>query len=281
MTLSKSWMLHYVQHEHLIALLLHSKWWCVREYLIWNFCRTSISALTNEMIECFHGICTSDMASSKRNRSNRVCTHHASQAFSLLDWSGVCVCAWWNSLWKNWKRLNLWSVLCYIWQCDWLLMWIRLASPPFSAWKHVFFRSNSVLEWESGMCGQHSTLSSVNKRPSCLLHTKLISFSGHLFVQIPHFYDVMNRVRVGTYLSIFYSSILMVMLTFAPGVSDADYPAYQTSITTAMWAGQLPVFALGMILATLRMRYFHITVVGRFRCDVTYHTLYFIFKGGA
>lgn len=91
--------------------------------------------------------------------------------------------------------------------------------------------------------------------------------------QVPHFYHIMNHVRVGTYMSILYSSIMFMALVFAVGVADSDFPAYQTTITNAMWIGQLPVFGLGMVLSYYRQRYFHITVVNRFRWAMEMYSL--------
>lgn len=66
-------------------------------------------------------------------------------------------------------------------------------------------------------------------------------------------------------MSILYSAIMFVAMVFATGVADKDFPAFQITITNAMWYGQLPVFGLGVVLSYFRQRYFHITVVNKFK----------------
>lgn len=82
--------------------------------------------------------------------------------------------------------------------------------------------------------------------------------------QVPHSYNIMNHVRVATYLSLLYTSIMLVFVIFTPGVADGALAEYKASVTTAMWAGQIPMFLLGGVLSHFRLRFFNITVVNRF-----------------
>lgn len=74
----------------------------------------------------------------------------------------------------------------------------------------------------------------------------------------------MNYVRVGTYLSLFYTALLLIFMVYAPGIPDSGMYDFQSSVTTAMWAGQIPLFLVGVGLAHLRLRFFNVIVVNRF-----------------
>lgn len=86
----------------------------------------------------------------------------------------------------------------------------------------------------------------------------------HICMQVPHMYNFLNHVRVGTYLSLLYTAFLLIIMGYAPGVSDDGMSDFQTSITNSVWAGIVPVFLLGMLLSHYRLRFYHITVLARY-----------------
>ena len=68
---------------------------------------------------------------------------------------------------------------------------------------------------------------------------------------------------------------MLVFITFTPGVTSDTYDdspetsaaikSFQHTITIVTYAGVVPAMALGYFLSWLRLRYFHVTVIGRFR----------------
>ncbi|KAJ9509395.1 hypothetical protein QJQ45_001848 [Haematococcus lacustris] len=89
-----------------------------------------------------------------------------------------------------------------------------------------------------------------------------------------------NHFRTGTYLSVWWTTLLFLLLAFgigefkptavlkALGVDLSDDHAtlrHQARLTTVMWATFFPVGLLGALASWLRLRYFHRTVLQRFR----------------
>ncbi|KAL6762973.1 hypothetical protein V8C86DRAFT_516282 [Haematococcus lacustris] len=77
-----------------------------------------------------------------------------------------------------------------------------------------------------------------------------------------------NHFRTGTYLSVWWTTLLFLLLAFGIGVDLSDDHAtlrHQARLTTVMWATFFPVGLLGALASWLRLRYFHRTVLQRFR----------------
>lgn len=90
----------------------------------------------------------------------------------------------------------------------------------------------------------------------------------HPAVQVPHYYDTVNYLRVATYAATFFTSVMMVLIVFKPGVNKHDLEAVQNwreDITIATYAG-LPVAALlGGLAAWLRLWWFRTKALPRFQ----------------
>ena len=87
-------------------------------------------------------------------------------------------------------------------------------------------------------------------------------------MQVPHYYDVVNYIRVATYMSIVWSELIFVVLSFHPGTDGNDLLAMSDlskRLSIICWAGMAPMFALGWFAAWLRLRYYHHTVLDKFR----------------
>lgn len=83
---------------------------------------------------------------------------------------------------------------------------------------------------------------------------------------MPHVYNVMNYVRVGTYMSILWTSMMLMAIAFSPDFFYIEsFKAYQINVTDAMWEGQIPVIAFAVFCTYRRLRFFHVTVVDRFK----------------
>ena len=89
----------------------------------------------------------------------------------------------------------------------------------------------------------------------------------HLY-WVPHQQVVVNIVRTASFASIFYVSLFPPLLAFLPGIDVTDpnlVHQFQTDITIAMWAGIIPTALIGAVFAYLRLRFFVVTVVDKFR----------------
>lgn len=83
-----------------------------------------------------------------------------------------------------------------------------------------------------------------------------------------------NYFRMGSYMSTVYVACLFTMLQFPPdaikaakkagGVTAIPYANYVDGLEIAL-IGILPAFLLGVMVSYLRLRFYRITVVNRFK----------------
>lgn len=89
--------------------------------------------------------------------------------------------------------------------------------------------------------------------------------------QEPMMVEWVNYLRVGTYTSILYCSIIFMMLQFPPDSvhvalltnPDANH-TYVKDLEFAL-LGMIPAFGAGVLASFLRLRFFRVTVLNRFR----------------
>lgn len=82
-----------------------------------------------------------------------------------------------------------------------------------------------------------------------------------------------NYLRVGTFASIVYASMLFMALQFPPDSINAAHKhdhmatSYITYVHTLQYAlvGIVPAFALGALASFFRLRYFRVTIADRFK----------------
>ncbi|KAJ9531082.1 hypothetical protein QJQ45_000885 [Haematococcus lacustris] len=84
----------------------------------------------------------------------------------------------------------------------------------------------------------------------------------------PHAYAVVNYIRSGSYACIFFCATMLTFLQFLPNVDRSDPEAvyaYQQNITIGLWAGMGPAFLWGAVASWMRLSYFTVHVLRKFK----------------
>ena len=85
-------------------------------------------------------------------------------------------------------------------------------------------------------------------------------------MQVPHYNETINKIRVGSYTSIIFTAIIFVVLSFVPIADSEPTPtSLQKTLSIVTWAGVVPVFGLGWLLARQRLLYFNVKVLDKYR----------------
>lgn len=85
----------------------------------------------------------------------------------------------------------------------------------------------------------------------------------------PHMRAWVNYARSATYACIFWCAICLCFVVFKPNVDKTDHGAvyhWQQRLTIILWAGMAPMALFGALASWLRLRYYTVTVLNRFRC---------------
>ena len=80
---------------------------------------------------------------------------------------------------------------------------------------------------------------------------------------------MINKIRVGSCTSIIFTALVFVTLSFVTPAMDPANPsaikAFQNTISIVAWVGVVPAFFVGYWLTGLRLRYFFVTVLNKYK----------------
>mmetsp|Transcript_29309 Transcript_29309/g.64857 ORF Transcript_29309/g.64857 Transcript_29309/m.64857 type:complete len:2212 (+) Transcript_29309:218-6853(+) len=84
----------------------------------------------------------------------------------------------------------------------------------------------------------------------------------------PYYCQWTNYARCAIYTALLYSAVLLMFLQFLPGVDRSDpdeVSEYRRKLTIALVAGLVPVAGLGALASYMRLRFYRVVLVNRFR----------------
>ncbi|KAJ9529670.1 hypothetical protein QJQ45_014402 [Haematococcus lacustris] len=97
---------------------------------------------------------------------------------------------------------------------------------------------------------------------------------------LPYLHAAINHVRIAAMTSILYASLLLIIMSYAPGV-DQNNPKevadFNGILTNLLWAGLVPVTLAGAAMSYIHTRFWAVTVVNKFReapPDTKLHRVY-------
>ncbi|GFH17198.1 uncharacterized protein HaLaN_13777 [Haematococcus lacustris] len=97
---------------------------------------------------------------------------------------------------------------------------------------------------------------------------------------LPYLHAAINHVRIAAMTSILYASLLLIIMSYAPGV-DQNNPKevadFNGILTNLLWAGLVPVTLAGAAMSYIHTRFWAVTVVNKFReapSDAKLHRVY-------
>ncbi|PNH12265.1 Tiny macrocysts protein B [Tetrabaena socialis] len=94
----------------------------------------------------------------------------------------------------------------------------------------------------------------------------LMCFTTLLYLHVkwvPFTYGTLNYVRCGSYATVLYCSVILVVMAFGPSGDSAD--THRKTMTLVMWIGVAPAAIAGAAACHLRLWHFNHYVLGRFR----------------
>ncbi|GFH07471.1 PAS domain-containing protein, partial [Haematococcus lacustris] len=83
---------------------------------------------------------------------------------------------------------------------------------------------------------------------------------------VPHLNPAVNMIRTASYAMVLWTSLVLVLLAFRTvNLSGQQSAEVQEQLTLVMWVGLVPAGLAGALAGWMRLRYFMVTVVNRFR----------------
>ncbi|KAL6754986.1 hypothetical protein V8C86DRAFT_270236 [Haematococcus lacustris] len=97
---------------------------------------------------------------------------------------------------------------------------------------------------------------------------------------LPYLHAAINHVRIAAMTSILYASLLLIIMSYAPGVNQnnpKEVADFNGILTNLLWAGLVPVTLAGAAMSYIHTRFWAVTVVNKFReapPDAKLHRVY-------
>ncbi|KAL6764390.1 hypothetical protein V8C86DRAFT_1586354 [Haematococcus lacustris] len=83
---------------------------------------------------------------------------------------------------------------------------------------------------------------------------------------VPHLNPAVNMIRTASYAMVLWTSLVLVLMAFRTvNLSGQQSAEVQEQLTLVMWGGLVPAGLAGALAGWMRLRYFMVTVVNRFR----------------
>ncbi|KAG2445088.1 hypothetical protein HYH02_008955 [Chlamydomonas schloesseri] len=82
---------------------------------------------------------------------------------------------------------------------------------------------------------------------------------------VPYTFAACNYARGASYMTILYSSVLLIVIAFASPSDPSKREDFQTLVTNALWIGMGPVAVVGAVACHLRLRKFTVTAIDGFK----------------